>query len=257
MGALVLDPGAALADGGQLGGIARPARRVRTPPARLGPGVQQLVDRRETGPDHQADRGRVVVGQQRGLHLVGGQQIGVRFHDPPWMGTAQGQRLDVIEPVREVVGPLVPGACRDLAQHRVHQSGHPLTDGGRGEVDRGGHGGMGGHPHAQQLMASEPEQVQHGGLEGAEGPTGGRHQDLVVGSLQPAGAGQQLGGEGGVPAGDPPRGQQRWQHQVRVRVVGVHAAQAVEGGPACGIGGSSPGRRPRGRHLSCPGLRPR
>ena len=62
-------------------------------------------------------------------------------------------------------------------QHRVHQAGDPPSDGGRGQVHGGGDGGVHRHPHGQQLMCAQPEQVQHRRLQRGGRAAGRRGQD--------------------------------------------------------------------------------
>jgi hypothetical protein len=112
-----------------------------------------------------------------------------------------------------------------------------------------------GHPHGQDLVRSQPEQVQQCGLPAGELAVGRGGDDHVVGALTPAGSGQQLGGERRIPIADPPLGQQLGQHQVGVRAVGADPAQGVEGNPAGAIRGAAlPSRRRSGRRHQDPSI---
>ena len=62
------------------------------------PAVEQLVDLGQSRPDDQADRGARVVGPQRGLDLLGRQQIGVRVDDPPRDARCAAASRSTIEP---------------------------------------------------------------------------------------------------------------------------------------------------------------
>ena len=103
---LVLYAGPALAYGGQVGRVARPAGGVRRVPAGLGPRRRQLTDLGQPGPDGQGDRGQLVVGAQRGLQLGVRQHVGERVDDPARVGGRDRQPVPLVQPGGEPVHPL-------------------------------------------------------------------------------------------------------------------------------------------------------
>ncbi len=108
-------------------------------------------------------------------------------------------------------------------------------------------GGVGGHPHGEQLVRADPQGIQDRGVQLVQRPVDAARQDGVVRALAAEGAVAELGGESGVAlvqsvVPDPGR-----QHEVRVGVLGCHGAEHFEGhepgriGPAGPLGGGALG----------------
>src|SRR5699024_6366611 len=118
----------------------------------------------------------------------------------------------------EVVQPFGPRFLSDSAQDCVDQprgAGADLvSDQGDGFVD----GGVGGHPHAEQLVAAQTQGVQYGPVELGELPVHAAAEDGVVGALTSQAAVGELGGEAGVALVQPGTADGRGEHQVCVGV---------------------------------------
>ncbi len=101
---------------------------------------------------------------------------------------------------------------------------NPVAPGPTGpdQVDGGRHRGVRGHPHVQDLVRPEPQRVAHRRVDALHVPPGRVGDDRVERAGVPQRAVGQLGGERGVPAGQPGLAQHRREHQVGVRVVAVH-----------------------------------
>lgn len=164
--------------------------------------------------------------------------------DPARMRVHDGQVILRIVVVgrRDPLQPAVEIVRRDLAQHGVHELGPSVPEHDPGEVDRGGHGGMGGDPCPQQLMRPEAQHIEHRRVDLTQRPVHTRGDDRVVRPLPPQRSVHQLGRQRRVPSVElvgplllPGPAQQRWQNEVRVRVPFVHGPERLEGEHTDGV----------------------
>ena len=148
---------------------------------RLGAGGEQLVDRRPvpgrttrlTGAEH-------VVGQQRGLDLLGRQQVGVRVDDPasgarcaaPTPRASSRPAASVGPPTRTRCGPRPCAAPRSPARSPAYRP----SPAARSTV--AATAACDGTRMLSSWWAAEPEQVEHGRLQRARAPRpDGGHDD--------------------------------------------------------------------------------
>src|SRR5699024_7704916 len=97
---------------------------------------------------------------------------------------------------------------------------------------------------AEDLVSTDAQRVQQGGIQSVQPATGDGSDDRVIASLEPQRAVGEFGGEGGIPAPDVARSQERGQHQVGIGILLLHGTQCLPGGQACRVG--TPGAFPRG-----------
>lgn len=103
---------------------------------------------------------------------------------------------------------------------------------------------MPGDAHLQQLVGAQAQHVQQRRVDLLQRAVHAGGEDRVQAALGAQRAVEQLGGEGGVAAGDLVGAQQAGQHQVRVGVLLPHQAQPLEGdltgggGAARALGGA-------------------
>src|SRR5690606_14397817 len=140
-------------------------------------------------------------------------------------------------------------------QDRVDESGAVVADDPAGQVDGAADRGVRGDVHGQQLVGAHAQQGEDFGVDGAQGAVHAGVQDSVVGALEAQSPVGQLGGEPGVPSGDPPFAEEDGQQQVGVGVAGLDCVQHVVGdaagrvpgaGPRRGTARAAPGRAVRG-----------
>ena len=103
------------------------------------------------------------------------------------------------------------------------------------DVDRGRHGGVGRHAHAEQLVGPPPQGVEHRRVDRAEPLARDVVDHRVVGALPPHRAVHQLGGERGIAAGDVVLGEHRGQHQIDVGVALADRGEDVVRRRACRV----------------------
>ena len=196
---------------------------------------EDLVGVRQAGARHHGDVRRDVVGDEQLLDLVGGpavpdQRLAQGAHDPDRVALHRGEaRRSRRPPRRCALLPHVERLAADRAQDRVDELRGPGAQLLAGEADGLGDRGVRGHPHAEQLVRAEPQDVEDGRVDLVGRAGGGQRDDRVVPALQPQRAVGELGGERGVAGVDPPLAQQRWQDEVRVGVGAGHRAQDVVG----------------------------
>src|SRR5690606_35150467 len=99
----------------------------------------------------------------------------------------------------------------------------------------------------EQLVAPEPQDVEHRGVDLAERALRALLEDRVVPPAQPQGPVRELGREGRVTPCDRASAEHGWQDEVRVRGRAVDLAQHVEGREPGRVRGAAPlaRRRPR------------
>ena len=111
------------------------------------------------------------------------------------------------------------------------------------------HGRVVGHPHGQELMGAQAQDVLQARLDLVPRPGHAGRQDRVVPALPAQGAVGELGGEGRVAPGEPVAVQQLRQGEVRVGIVLAHGAQELQRSGAGLVGharvSSSVSRAPR------------
>ena len=233
---LVLDGG--LAGGDQIGRVAGvEGEGVGGPAAGLGVGRHHLVAVRAAGEGGHGDLGARVARGQGGLELgVGRIAEGgpVGADDPPGVAAADGE---VAVGVGRRVGrddrqPGVQVSGRHPAQDGVDVAGDARADHLLGQVDRGGHGGVGPDPGGEELVRAEPEDLADRRVELVQRAVAAGREHGVVGALAAQRAVGELGREGGVAAGDVAVGQQLGQQQVRVCLAVLHRREDLVGGAA-------------------------
>ena len=106
-----------------------------------------------------------------------------------------------------------------------------------------GDSGMGRHPHPEDLVGAHPQGVEHLGIDGVEGASGGHGHHRVVTALQPQRTIGQLGGESGVAPGEALRPKSLWEFEIGVRPIGDCPQHAVCRQPRR-VGGAPTLRRP-------------
>ena len=97
----------------------------------------------------------------------------------PWPRSRSGRRRVGSHPAY----PLLAVVLGDLAEHGVGEAGRTRADLGADQVDAGADGGVRRHPHPQQLVTAEPEDVEDLGLGVRQRPVGAGGEDRVVGAL--------------------------------------------------------------------------
>ena len=122
----------------------------------------------------------------------------------------------------------------------------------RGQVHGRGDGGVRRDAGAEQLVRAQPQGRAHRRVHRGQRPVGAPGQDRVQGAGGAQGAVAELGGEGGVPAGQPALAQQGRQGQVRVRVALLDRAEQVVRGPPGRVGVPPRGRAGRARDRGRP-----
>jgi len=130
--------------------------------------------------------------------------------------------------VGQPVQPAGQGVGGHPMQDGVHHAGGSPSDAAMRQLDAGVHGGRGRGSHAQQLVGTQPQHVDHRRLQTAERAFCGGGDDAVIGALHTAGAGDQFGREGRV-AGiqSVPRDQVR-QDQIGVGARAVDRPEGLE-----------------------------
>ena len=122
--------------------------------------------------------------------------------------------------------------AHDLAQHTIDETGPHRIEFDPRLVDSRVHRRMRIDPGAQQLIGTEPKQIQQYRVDAVHVPARRSGDDRIQQATHPTGAVGQLGGESCVTPGDPAFAQQRWKCQVGIGIPLGHRAQGVEGGPA-------------------------
>ena len=193
----------------------------------------QVVGAEHPGPRCQMHSRSGVVGGQCDVQFprVGAERVGEGLGDPARVGVHEGGAPDRVgvggrgefgHP-----GSLVP--LGDGPQHRVDESSAGGVEFHSGLFHGGRHRGMFGDVGPQQLVGTQPQQIQQHRVDLVHRASGRRRNDRIQ---QPAGAASavgQLSRKGRVPAADPTLGQQRRKGQVGVGVAIGHRAQHVEG----------------------------
>jgi hypothetical protein len=90
-----------------------------------------------------------------------------------------------------------------------------------------------------ELLKDDPQRVEDGGVHLPQGSVDVRREHRVVGALATYRPGDQLRRERRVPAGDPPRAQQRWKQEVRVGAAVPDRRQHVVGRLPRRVGGGT------------------
>ncbi len=120
-------------------------------------------------------------------------------------------------------------------QHRVGERPGPGTGLRLHQVDGGVDGGVVRHPHGQQLVRPQTQGIEHLRLDLGQWAVDAGGQHRVVQALHPQRRRSQLGGEGGVAAGQAVGGKRVRQRQVRVGVIDPHCTQHLVGREPGGI----------------------
>ena len=213
----------------------------------------ELVAVGPSGPRHQRDPGRLVVGGQQVVQLGPADRVAQLLDDP--LRVAVGDRREPRRRGQRIGGdpddPLVEVVRGDLAQDGVGEAGRPGADPGPDQVHGRADRGVRRHPHREQLVDAEPQRVEHLGLHLAERPVHAGGEDRVVRAAPADRPRHQLGDERGVPAGQPVLAQDRGQHEVGVGVVDAdgleHVHRRQRGGPrSTGRGRGACRARPAG-----------
>src|SRR4029453_13639334 len=133
--------------------------------------------------------------------------------------------------------PRVDIALGYPAQHRVGIPGRSGAGHQPDQVDGGRDRARGRHPHAEQLVRAEPQQVEQGRIDLRQRAVhaGGEHH--VPGAAAAQCAVAELDRECGVPAGDTGLPQDRRQRQIGVRVALVDVSKQVIGRAPGRVGG--------------------
>lgn len=243
LAALVLDPGPAVAHGGQRAGLAalghphgvrRPAAGQRALLAEL---LGEFVRGGAAGAGDQGDLGALVVRFQQVLDTgpAAAERVPERRDDPARV------RVDDREVVLGVVlvrgghlrHPAVEVVGGHLAQHRVDELGAPLPQHHPGQLHARGDRRVGRDTGAEELVHAHVQHVQDRRVDLAQRPVDAGGDDRVVRPLPAQRAVDQLGRQGRVPVVEVALGagllQQRGQDEVRVRVALVDGPQDLEG----------------------------
>ncbi len=138
-------------------------------------------------------------------------------------GSTDWSRCQFVDP-----GLLVAGT--DLAQYPVDETRTRRIEFDSSLLDGSRDGGMCVDAGAEQLVRSQPQQVEQYRVDRLRLSIGGRADDGVQQAADAAAAVGQLGGEGGIATTDPPLAQQNWQQQVGIRVALAHRPQYIERG---------------------------
>ena len=240
LGSFVLDARPALGHGGYGAGV--PALQHHAVRRQQGAWAGQLVGRGAAGARDQDHSWGFVVGGEQGVELVLADGPGQLLHDPAGMAVRHRGESDRVagRVGRDAAYPPGEVVLGDPAEDGVAEAGRPLPDPGPDQVDGGADRGVRGHPHREQLVGAQPQRVQHLGLDLRQRPVHARGEDGVVRAPTTEGAGDQLGGEGGVAAGQLVLPEDRGQHQVGVGVVDPDRLQHVVRREPGRVGGGAP-----------------
>ena len=150
----------------------------------------------------------------------------VRVHD-----REVADRVGVVRR-RDLGQPAVEVLPADLAQHRVDEAAAALAGDRPGQLDGGADRGVRRHPHREQLVGAEPQQVEHRRVDLVQRPVDAGGQHRVV---RPAAAQRAVG-------------RARWRTRRRGRRGRARAAA-----PAASGWRRRPARRPRAAGRTRPG----
>ena len=219
----------------------------------------QLVDGGQPRPGDDVHLRRLVVGGEQGGQL--GVDRGGRRPAVAEQGGAQGAHdpLRVAVPHREGgdspalghhdVAPLLERPLADPPHHGVDEAARAGPGDDLGQAHGLVGGGVGGHPHPEQLVRPEPQHVEHLRVDPVGRAAGRLGDDGVVEALPPDGAEAQLGGEGRVAPLEAVATQDGGHLEVGVGPVVDRAQQRVGGEPG-GLGATGALRGRRGAALA-------
>ena len=124
----------------------------------------------------------VVGGQQRvQLGCIGAESVGERLADPAWMGVHERDVSDGVGVGRrgELGDPGLLVARGDGAQYTIDETRSSRIEFDPGLLDGGGHRGVCVNTRAQQLVGTEPEQIEQHRIDVFGGASGGMGDDGV------------------------------------------------------------------------------